>query len=90
MGIPEEKQSQILTIYENRLNKSHQPLKAYEETVKFLLSKQGYSVKEIMAFFGKNAKKFPHFDPSFNRYVNGWAKELYKICLLYTSPSPRD
>jgi len=66
MSIPEEKLPQILTIYENRLNKSHQPVRAYEETVKFLISKQGYSIKDIMAFFGKNARKFPHFDPSFN------------------------
>ena len=81
MPIPEENLSQILKIYKNRLNKSHQPVRAYEETVKFLISNQGYSIKDIMGVFGKNARKFPSFDPSFNRYVSGWAKELHKIPL---------
>tara|TARA_R110002020_G_scaffold475894_1_gene713877 strand:+ start:52245 stop:54218 length:1974 start_codon:yes stop_codon:yes gene_type:complete len=77
----EEELSNVIKLYKNRLNQYHNPTRAYEETVKELLGHRGYSVKEILTLFGKNPHKFPQFDPSLNRHVNEWAKELYRVPL---------
>ena len=81
MPDPNEELSNVINLYKNRLNQYHNPTRAYEETVKELLGNRGYSVKEILKLFGKNHQHFPQFDPSMNRHVNEWARELYRVPL---------
>ena len=58
MPIPMEEKDEIVKFYERQLDRYHNPLRAYEVTVKFLVSHKHYNSKDIASFFGKNGRDF--------------------------------
>lgn len=52
--------------------------RAFEDTVKELISQEGWDVSQVLGMFGRNFKSFKGYNAKFNADVKRWIQELHK------------